>query len=74
MADLVQLNSFVGKFVSLWNAKLQVTTCAGEAQVTLEVGLGRPPKQTPPSPHQGRYVGPARIYRNNKTCGREEVS
>ena len=66
MADLVQLNSFVGKFVSLWNAKLQVTTCAGEAQVTLEVGLGRPPDQTPPSPHQGRYVGPARICHINK--------
>ena len=66
MADLVQLNSFTGKFVSLWNAKLDVTACAGEAQVTLEVGLGRPPEQTPPSLHQGRYVGPPQIRRNNK--------
>ena len=66
MADLVQLNSFVEKFVSLWNAKLQVTTCTGEAQVTLVVGLRRPPEQTPPSPHQGRYVGPARICHINK--------
>ena len=58
MSGLSELNSFVGKFVSLWkaglDANLLVTTHAGEAKLTLEVGLGRAPDQVPPSPYAGK--------------------
>ena len=66
MASLGQLNSFVGKFISLWKAgyyaNFHVTSHGGEARVNLEVGLGRVPDDVvviPPSTCQGR-PGPAR--------------
>ena len=66
MSGLSELNSFVGKFVSLWkaglDANLLVTTHAGEAKLTLEVGLGRAPDQVPPSPYAGKN-GPSRQRR-----------
>ena len=46
MASLGQLNSFVGKFISLWkagyDANFHVTSHGGEARVNLEVGLAGP--------------------------------
>ena len=52
MAGLGQINSFVVKFVSLWqsglNASLHLNTKDYEAHVNLCVGLG----QAPLPPHQ----------------------
>jgi hypothetical protein len=49
MAGIQQLNSFIAKFVNLWqsgfDASLEVKAHAGEARILLQVGLG----QYPPS-------------------------
>ena len=46
MAGLSEINSFMGKFVSLWqsgrNASLKVESKAGQAHVTLQLDLGHP--------------------------------
>ena len=46
MAELGEINSFMGKFVSLWqsgrNASLKVESKAGQAHVTLQLDLGHP--------------------------------
>ena len=66
MAGLGQLNSFVGKFVNLWqsglDASLQFQTSAGKAHVTFKVELGEAPP--PPLHHaqpQSFVPGPARL-------------
>ena len=50
MAGL-QINSFIGKFVNLWQngyeASLNFKTSAGKADIILQVGLG----EAPPLPH-----------------------
>ena len=56
MAGLKEFHSFVGKFVSLWQngieASLHVDSKAGEATVSLQVGLGHalPLQQQHPLP------------------------
>ena len=44
MAQLFELNSFVGKFVNLWqtgkNATLKLESRAGQASVNLQLDLG----------------------------------
>ena len=50
MASLVQINSFIGKFVNLWQngyeANLNFKTSAGKADISLQVGLDLPAKDT----------------------------
>ena len=63
MAGLPQLNSFVSKFVNLWqygcDASLHLETHAGKATIHLQVGLGyAPPPSDPPPPHR-RVPGPS---------------
>ena len=52
MAGIFELNSFVHKFVNLWqagrNASLKLDSQAGQASVTLQLDLGQ---QVPPSQH-----------------------
>ena len=56
MAGLIELDSFVGKFVRLWqsgsDASLKVESKAGKATVILQLDLGHPypPKKQVPSP------------------------
>ena len=56
MASYTELDSFVKKFVSLWengcDANLQVETTAGKASVSLEITLG-PAKNLNFSDHGG---------------------
>ena len=46
MAGIFKMNSFVGKFVSLWkagrNASLKLDSEAGKARLTLQLDLGHP--------------------------------
>ena len=65
MAGLRELNSFLGKFVSLWQeghtASLQLSTTGGEAHLNLQVGLGRAPQlqhQGTNPPYQDFNPGP----------------
>eukprot|EP00092_Neocalanus_flemingeri_P021189 GFUD01022963.1.p1 GENE.GFUD01022963.1~~GFUD01022963.1.p1 ORF type:complete len:517 (+),score=172.08 GFUD01022963.1:107-1552(+) len=71
MAGLAQLESFIGKFRSLWfagfDASLEVKAHAGEARVYLQVGLGQ---AHPPQPRQYRVPGPSRLRRRQR---REEA-
>ena len=59
MAGLIELDSFVGKFVRLWQsvsgASLKVESKAGKATVILQLDLGQPhpPKKQVPSPVVG---------------------
>ena len=57
MAGLGQFHSFIGKFVSLWqaglDASLEFRTCDGEARAHLHVGLGQVPRQQKAQPQQG---------------------
>ena len=66
MAGLSELNSFVGKFLNLWqsgfDASLHLKTCDGKATVNLQVGLGKAPSP-PPTPHR-RVPGPSRQRRS----------
>ena len=70
MAGLPQLNSFVSKFLNLWqsgcDASLHLETHAGKATVHLQVGLGHaPPPSAPPSSHR-RVPGPSRQRRTQR--------
>ena len=71
MAGLTQFQSFVGKFVSLWeqglDARLNVNCSAGQAWVQLHVGLGdaHGPQQQEPQGHV-RVPGPARLRRRQR--------
>ena len=67
------MDSFVIKFKHLWNAghdaTLKVETHAGEAFVTLQVGLGRPPPppyHPVPQHHPRHHIGPARQRRRER--------
>ena len=70
MAGLAELNSFVTKFLNLWqsgcDASLQLKTRGGKAKITLQLGLGEappPPFSTPPP----RCVpGPSRQRRTER--------
>ena len=74
MAGLPQLNSFVSKFLNLWqigcDASLHVETHAGKATIHLQVGLGQapplPPSAPPPPPHHHRVPGPSRQRRTQR--------
>ena len=59
MAGLMEFNSFVSKFVNLWQngleANLHVNSEAGEAFINLQVGLGQV------LPFQHRQPGPSRL-------------
>ena len=69
MAGLREVNSFVGKFVHLWqsgfNANLNIKSCAGNASINLEIELGQAPF-LPPTNH----VSPSRLRRRHR---REEA-
>ena len=71
MAGLTQFQSFVGKFVSLWeqglDARLNVNCSAGQAWIQLQVGLGdaHGPQQQEPQGHV-RVPGPARLRRRQR--------
>ena len=70
MAGLPQLNSFISKFLNLWqsgcDASLHLETHAGKATVHLQVGLGHaPPPSAPPSSHR-RVPGPSRQRRTQR--------
>ena len=71
MAGLTQFNSFIGKFVSLWqqglDARLSVNSSAGQAWIQLHVGLGdaHRPQQQEPQGHV-RVPGPARLRRQQR--------
>ena len=62
----LQINSFVGKFVNLWQngyeASLNFKTSAGKAEISLQVGLG----EVPPLPQVPlhRVPGPSRQRRS----------
>ena len=49
MASVFEINSFVGKFLHLWNtgrnASLNIESQAGNAAVTLRLDLGQPSQQ-----------------------------
>ena len=68
---LTQFQSFIGKFLSLWqqglDARLRVNTSAGQAWIQLHVGLGdaHRPQQQEPQGHV-RVPGPARLRRREK--------
>ena len=71
MAGLPQLNSFVSKFVNLWqsgcDASLHVETHAGKATIHLQVGLGQaPPLPSAPPPHHGCVPSPSRQRRTQR--------
>ena len=75
MAGLEQLNSFIGKFVSLWqaglDASLELKTFQGKASAHIHVGLGQAPclqKTRPPQPHH--VPSPSRVRRRAR---REEA-
>ena len=75
MAGLEQLNSFIGKFVSLWqaglDASLELKTFQGKASAHIHVGLGQAPclqKTRPPQPHH--VPSPSRVCRRAR---REEA-
>ena len=66
MAQLFQLNSFVGKFVNLWqtgkNATLKLESQAGQASVNLLLDLGH----QLPHQHHPNVQGTARDRRRQK--------
>ena len=76
MAGLVEINSFVGKFLSLWkagrNASLQIVSAAGEATIKLEVGLGNAQHLQHQAPN--RVPGPARLRRSERRQASRRVA
>ena len=78
MAGLPELHSFIGKFVSLWQAgldtSLTVKAHAGEARVHLQVGLGH----APPPPSAGCHAPfcqcPSRIRRRERRAKARKVA
>ena len=70
MAGLSELNSFIGKFLNLWqsgrDASLHLKTCDGKATINLQLGLGQappPPSSQPPPRH---VPGPSRQRRTQR--------
>ena len=77
MAGLMELNSFVGKFINIWqsgrDASLQIQTSAGKAQVTLQADLGevtRPPR----APPKAVVPGPARLRRSQRRADERQAA
>ena len=76
MAGLKEFHSFVGKFVSLWQngieASLHVDSKAGEATVSLQVGLGQalPLQQHQPLPK----LQPSRLRRRQRRAEARKVA
>ena len=75
MVGLAELNSFVGKFVSLWrkgiDAKLVLETEGGKASVNLRTDLG----QACPLPdicHGGRRDGSSRVRRRERRAAERQ--
>ena len=72
MAGLVEINSFVGKFVSLWqsgrDANLKLESKAGKAFVSLEVVIECPQYPLQPQHYQAplREVRAAQVRRRQK--------
>ena len=70
MAGLGQINSFVGKFINLWqsglDASIQIQTSAGKAQETLQAGLGEAPPSVHHAPPQPSVPGLARLRRRQR--------
>ena len=71
MAGLEQLNSFVGKFISLWklgiDASLEINSnAAGDARVTIQAGIGQAQQLHHPVPREQRVPGPARLRRRQR--------
>ena len=71
MAGLSDVNSFVGKFLNLWqsgrDASLHLKTCDGKATINLQLGLGQvppPPFSQPPPRHVP--AGPSRQRRTQR--------
>ena len=76
MAGLMELNSFVGKFINIWqsgrDASLQIQTSAGKAQVTLQADLG---EATPPrAPPKAVVPGPARLRRSQRRADERQAA
>ena len=73
MAGLMELNSFVGKFINIWqsgrDASLQIQTSAGKAQVTLQADLG---EATPP--RASTKAGPARLCHSQRRADERQVA
>jgi hypothetical protein len=70
MAGLAELNSFVTKFLNLWqsgcDASLQLKTRGGKAKITLQLGLGEAPPPPFSTPPPRRVPGPSRQRRTER--------
>jgi hypothetical protein len=73
MASIFEMNSFVGKFLNLWqsgrDATLQVETQTGQACVTLRLGLGEHPGQ-----QHRKKASPSRQRRLDRRATARQVS
>ena len=74
MAGLIELNTFVGKFVRLWqsgsDARLKIESKAGKASVTLQLDLGYPHHP----PQQNHAPSPARVRRSQRRAGERQAA
>jgi hypothetical protein len=76
MAGLVEMNSFIGKFVNLWqsgsDASLKIESSAGKASVVLQLELGSPfPQGHPLAAH---HTGNARSRRRERRAEARKVA
>jgi hypothetical protein len=75
MAGLKELNSFLGKFVNLWQsgmeATLRIDSKAGQATINLEVGLGQAPQ---PEQHPICKYGPSRLRRRERRADARKLA
>jgi hypothetical protein len=76
MTGLVELDSFVGKFINIWqsghDASLQIQTSAGKVQVTLQADLGEaPPPRAPP---KAVVPGPAHLCRSQRRADERQAA
>ena len=73
MASFAEVNSFLGKFMHLWqsgrDADLHLETRAGQACVVLRLGLGVHPHQ-----HQVKKVSPSRQRRRDRRAAARQES
>ena len=76
MAGLGEMNSFIGKFVNLWqagcDANLKIVRRAGKASVVLQLGLGSPfPQGHPQAAH---LTGNAHSQRRERRAAARQVA